>query len=259
MQIKDLFRENMLLEVYDSASGVYYKSLLQEVDDTGLAIGIPMMGGKSMILQQESSYLCRVPQEDALYYFRSKVIGGKKEDRVPLYLLSWPDRLERHQRRGYFRLACSIDVDYWPLGGYAHRFAPDREQSGAGRKAADLRVVTAERREEKWDSETRALYQYIRTKKPRQGVASNLSGGGLLLVTRFNLQPGTPLALRFFLQSNGGEKKEILVQGRVTRTMFFKLGRLKRYRCGVKFWKISERVQDEIIRFIFSMLRQRIR
>ena len=260
MQIKNLFRENMLLEVYDNASGVYFKSLLQGVDDDSLAIGIPMKDGKSLALRKGSVYLCRVPLEDALYYFRSEIDGERKGDRVPLYLLSWPDHVERRQRREYYRLECSFDVEYWVLTGNTIRAVPDnRVRDSAGGEATDLKMVAPEMGDGEWNSETRALYKQIKAEKPRRGVAANISGGGLLLVTRHSLQPGASLALRFFLQSNGMKKKEILVQGRVIRVVPFKLGKLRHYRCGVKFWKMSERVRDIIIRFIFSMLRQRLR
>lgn len=80
-----------------------------------------------------------------------------------------------------------------------------------------------------------------------------------MLVAKHSLPPGVLLVLRFFLQSNRKEKKEVLVKGRVTRALPFKVGKVRYYRYGVEFWEISERTRDEIIRFIFSMFQRRLR
>ena len=258
MQIRKLFRENMLLEVYDRAGGVYYKSLLQEVNEDNLAIGVPMKGGERLDLREGSGYLFRLLSEDALFYFRSKVEGREKGDRVPLYLLAWPERVERRQRRGFYRLACTFNIDYWDLDDKPDHEAPAKKQETARREGAGLKIVAPKKWSEMWDKETLALYRRIQAKKPCRAVAINLSGGGLLLVARRSLQPGALLALRFFLQNKGEKKKEILVRGRVARVLPFQIGKIRHYRCGVEFLKINERVRDEIIRFIFFMLRQRL-
>lgn len=258
MQIRNLFRENMLLEVCGPAGEVYYKSLLQEVNKDNLAIGVPMKDGEELDLREGSGYLFRLPSENAMFYFRSKVEGKKTSDSVPLYLLAWPKHVERRQRRYFYRLTYLFNVDCWSLEDEANRGAPEKKQGAARREAAGLKIVAPEEWGEMWDRETLALYQQIKAKRPCRTTATNLSGGGLLLVVRCSLQPGALLALRFFLQNEGEKKKEILVKGRVNRVLPFLIGKVRHYRCGVEFVKINERVRDEIIRYIFSMLRQRL-
>ncbi len=80
-----------------------------------------------------------------------------------------------------------------------------------------------------------------------------------MLVAKHSLPPGVLLTLRFFLHGSRKEKKEMLVKGRVTRALPFKVGKVRYYRYGVEFWEISERTRDEIIRFIFSMFQRRLR
>jgi c-di-GMP-binding flagellar brake protein YcgR len=50
-----------------------------------------------------------------------------------------------------------------------------------------------------------------------------------------------------------------VVKGEVSRAAAFKIGKLTRCRCGVKFLEIDEKARDEIIGFIFAESRERIR
>lgn len=229
MQIRSFFRENMLLEVYDHESGVYYKSLIQEVNAANLAIGIPMKEGKQLLLQEKDSYFFRVFLEDALYSFQSEVQGRKKSGQVFLYLLSWPSKIERSQRRRFYRFAYTFDAHYWVLG-------QEKEFSGG----------------------EMSLLKQVESREPRQAVVTNLSGGGLAFVTEHSLSPGILLVLCFYLQNNLKVENKVLVKGRVVRAVPFKLGKERYYRYGVEFFDMSERTRDKIIRFIFSMFRQRL-
>ncbi len=258
MRIKDFFRENMLLEVYDPASGVYYKSLLQEVNAGGLAIGVPLKERKKLKLQQGTEYLFRVLLDDALYYFNSKVVGGKKSARVFLYLLNWPENIKRRQRRHFYRLDHTINVDYWVLANDLPPKISNKKREVGRPGGATLKIVSPEKWNVEMDQEILALYRQVEAHQPAPAVATNLSGGGLMLVARRNLPPGTVLALRFFLQSSKKNKKMMLVKGRIVRLISSKAGEDRHYRYGVEFLEMSERTQDEIVRFIFFMLRHRL-
>ena len=99
--MKGLFRENMLLEVFIKSKNAYYKSIVQEVNEEDLAIGIPMKKRDLAILPEGESLVFRLNARDALYYFKSKVIGTKKSGQVLLYLISCPRRC-KGSREGSF-------------------------------------------------------------------------------------------------------------------------------------------------------------
>ncbi|NLJ55821.1 MAG: hypothetical protein GX334_02100 [Firmicutes bacterium] len=225
MQAKGLFRENILLEVFDHESGIYYKSLIQEVNETDIAVGIPMKEGKQLLLRYAERYFFRIFLVDALYSFHSTVLGEKSCGQVSLYLLSWPDKIERSQRRRYYRFVYTFDADYWVLNG---------------------------------DSPT-SLESQVADQEPLPAVVVNLSGGGLAFVTEKRFSPETLLALRFYLQNDWQEDQEVLLKGRITRVEPLKHGKIRYYRYGVEFLELDERTRDEIIRFIFFMFRQRLR
>jgi c-di-GMP-binding flagellar brake protein YcgR len=222
MDLKSIFYENMLLEVYDHQHQVYGKSIIQEVNRDNIAIGIPMKKKEQVVLQEGTVYSFRAVLDDALYYFSSKVLGTKLSGYVLLYLISWPQKVERRQRRNFFRAPCALDAQYLVVSGCAGRLSPGESP------------------------------------EPQRALVTNLSGGGLLLVTVKELPVGAILLLRLFLQSKEREK-EILVKGRVLRVSPFKAGKVVRYRCGVEFLELKEQVREEIIRFIFTVLRERLR
>lgn len=223
MQDKGYFRENMLLEVFDPASGIYYKSLIQEVNEADIAVGIPMKDGKQLLLRVEERYYFRIFLEDALYSFYSIALGKKDCGQVPLYLLSWPEKIERSQRRRYYRFVYTFDAEYWIL---------EEDSPSLKKQVASLESLPA--------------------------VVINLSGGGLAFVTKNRLSPETLLALRFYLQNDWQEDQDVLIKGRVTRVEPLEHGEVRYYRYGVEFFGIDERTRDEIIRFIFFMFRQRL-
>lgn len=79
-----------------------------------------------------------------------------------------------------------------------------------------------------------------------------------MFVTGRELPVGTVLFLRLSLQSKD-ENKEVLVKGKILRVHPLKMGRALRYRYGVQFFDLTEKDRDEIIRYIFTILRERLR
>lgn len=222
MAAKNLFYENMLLEVYDHRKQVYGKSIIQEVNDDNLAIGIPMKKNKQVVLQEGVTYSFRAVLDDGLYYFAGEVLGTKSSGHVMLYIISRPQQVQRRQRRNYFRVPCVLNARYIEI-------------SGDGSQPASEEWLQAE-----------------------TALVTNLSGGGLMFVTGRELPVGTVLFLRLSLQSKD-ENKEVLVKGKILRVHPLKMGRALRYRYGVQFFDLMEKDRDEIIRYIFTILRERLR
>lgn len=222
MDYRKLFHENMLLQVYEPERDVYAKSILQEVNEDSIAIGVPMIKSDGVPLREGEEYTFSLAHEDGLYYFQSKVLGTKMSGNVLLYLISWPVEIKRRQRRNYFRLPCNLEANY--------------------------KVIT-----EDADSSSE-----IEEEEDEKGLVVNLSGGGLLLVTSRSLLPGTLLYLHLILQCKKG-KKEMRLKGRVVRSSPLKVNnKTLRYRCGVEFVEISEKERDKIISFLFALMRERL-
>ncbi len=247
MVVDKIFKENMLIEVYDEESKVYYKSLIQEVDDTAFAIGVPMKGKSQLIMREKNDYNMRVTVGDALYSFNSEVIGRKRSGNVLLFVLAWPEEIKRSQRRQFFRLAASLEADYWVLrkGGSA---ADGEEKDGAGAEDPDPDLL-------------RQLLPKLleQLPVPSSGIIVDISGGGIALVVNRFIPEGSLLALRFQLNSKNS-RKEFLLKGQVVRVFDLEATKeVRRYRLGLEFVEISEKVRDELINIIFILSREKAR
>lgn len=252
MVVKKIFRENMPLEVYDQASEVYYKSIIQEVEDGKIAIGVPMKGQNQLMMREKKTYDLRMAVGDALYSFSCRVIGRRRSGNVSLFVLEWPDEIKRSQRRQFFRLPVSMDAHYWLL-----------EKGSKGEESAGEELPEGVEGEEELKTPEVNLRQPLNKLvdslgDPGKGLVVDISGGGLALVINRFIPEGSLLALRIFLQSKE-TKKVMMLKARVVRT--FALDKestgLKRYRLGTEFEDISEKVRDELINFIFLLSREK--
>ncbi|MDO9536571.1 MAG: flagellar brake protein [Bacillota bacterium] len=237
MEIKNLLHVNMHLYVYDQKNQVYYQSTIQEIGKDHIALGAPVKKQKQMFLQEGETYSFRLPVADALYSFKSKILGKKFNGYIPLYLISLPEDVERRQRRQFFRFPCMMDLQYWVL-------------SEQGFKNGDQPSHCS-------DTATSLSDQVESLGLPEKAVVINISGGGLMFVSRRRLTVGAVLALRFRLESRA-KSTDALLKGKVMRVFVFYIGKVVRYRYGIEFFDINERTRDEIIRFVFTLSRDRI-
>jgi len=82
------------------------------------------------------------------------------------------------------------------------------------------------------------------------GTSFDLSGGGLLTILREPITVGTDLAIKMTVSP----EEIIEVEGRVVRCDLIR--DVRRYRIGIQFVNISEKVRDRIIRVVFHHLRE---
>jgi c-di-GMP-binding flagellar brake protein YcgR len=254
--MKGLIRENMLLEVFDQNKNTFYKSIVQEVNEEDFAIGVPMKKNEQVALHEGESLVLKFVLEDALYYFQSKVAGVKISGQVLLYLIPWPEKVQRLQRREFFRFPCVIDLFYWllPESGDLSNGPPLEKKAGKENAGNAIKGQHSVDR----DEQEFLLRRAESLGESQKAEAVDISGGGLLMVTDRKLLPGDRLLLCLLFGSNR-EGRGLMVKGEILRDNIFTFGKLERYRYGVKFLNINEKVRDEIIGFIFAKSRERIR
>ena len=248
MSIQELFRENLLLDVYDHNRDAFFKSLVQEVGENSIGIGVPMLQHTYLHMPKGSQWFFRLVHKNSLYNFNSTVLGEKHDDNdLPLYLIAWPEEVTRFQRREHFRLDCTLNVQYWILEdkNYKERYdLPSREEiEKPGRTRRDAEQIALEMLAE-------ALGQ------PREGFTLDISGGGLMLVTDKRHLEGTHLLLRVILRTKN-EENPVLLVGRVVWVSTPHKDVSLRYRHAIEFVDVSERLKDEIVSFTFIIMRER--
>ncbi len=269
MGVKEMFRENMLLEVYDPRDNIYYKSIIQEVNESYLAIGVPLRRQKQLFMPEDSVWDFRLSSRDTLLYFSSRCLGLKKSGNVSLYIISWPDEVKRVQRREYYRFPCSFDAHYWILKKpweEKEQLQAEGEQEKATGEEAPARGQLEEeaenaageplRKEKKVEvSSLEKLAKQLG--KPGKAMIADLSGGGAQLVAPHWLPIGTVLLLALFLESKK-KKKTLFVKGKVVWVGPYQPERTVHFRHAVEFIDAPERLREEIVGFIFILMRERM-
>ncbi|NMD43436.1 MAG: hypothetical protein GYA86_09030 [Firmicutes bacterium] len=222
MKYRRLFRINQPLEVFNPEQKIYYKSIIQELADDHIVIGIPLRLRRALNLAEGTAWDFRFTLEDSLCYFRSKCLGVKKEGTLQLFRIARPRELKRVQRRQHYRFPCSLDAFYWVLS----------EPAGAPlEQAAELMG------------------------RPEKAVIVDISGGGLQLVTSRAFTVGSILLLALHLQSKKS-KRIVYVQGRVIRLWPHRRVQTH-FRHALEYADIPEPIRETIIKFIFVQMRER--
>jgi len=229
VDLRKILRANMRLLVVDKKTSSSYKSTIQEINPDNIAVSIPMGDMQSRLPKDSSMLKFLVYADDAVITFTGSVVGSKVEDKnIPLYLVAWPQSFERYQRREYFRQPCVLDAHYWvlpPAGREMQFFDPD-----------DLFSLG----------------------EPYKATVVDISGGGLRLASKAKHEEDDLLALCLHLQSRKG-KKDLWVQGRVIRCFSPVLERQRIYQYAVSYCGIQEKTKEEIIRFIFTLMRGKLK
>ena len=228
VEFTKIIKINMRLLVLDKETGLGYKSTIQEINPENIAISVPVRDLYRRLPQNSAKLKFFINADDAVITFSSSIVGSKADEMIFLYLIAWPQSFERYQRREYYRQPCVLDALYWVLPAPArdmHPFNPDLALSLG---------------------------------KPQQATVVDISGGGLRLASKAKHEADDLLALCLHLQ-NSKEKKDVWVRGRVIRRYSPVQKREQLYHYAVIFCGIPEKTKETIIRFIFTLMRGKLK
>ncbi|SKA86489.1 c-di-GMP-binding flagellar brake protein YcgR, contains PilZNR and PilZ domains [Caloramator quimbayensis] len=209
---------NQSIEIIENQ--ITYKSSIQDIKEDYVLIGMPISGSRYLLMHPKSIIEYYMMNEKEVFKCRSVVLGRTNEKNLQLAMLSFPDVIERVQRREYFRLPIVMEAKFFPL--------PE------GRFYMDLKDVPS---------------GYF--KKLENTITVDISGGGIKIISKQNVKKDNYVLLSINIP------EEINVLCKVIRCDFDNMN--KNYKLALKFERIDERIRDNIIRFIFSKLREQSR
>lgn len=97
------------IEIY--LDGNYYKSNIQDVDDSSIGISIPIEGGQYISARKGDNVEVIYYDKDSIYKFNSRVV--RRENRnIPIIYLNFPNKFDRIQRRKYVRVSLVKYIKY---------------------------------------------------------------------------------------------------------------------------------------------------
>lgn len=215
------FKINENIEVALEDEGVYYKTIVQEVSEDHLIIGVPILKREALVLYKGDRIIIKIIREDAVYFFSSEIKDRLKGDNVPLYILNVPQLMERLQRRGHVRVPCMLPTYY--------RVYPKHEEGDNQQAVGDKSCYLV-------------------------GETVDISGGGIKLVSVTEMAVGQNVEIMLKLPH-----RVIKAVGQVITVKKVSYSRSKSFpiqRISLKFIQITEQDREEIIAFIFKKLRE---
>ncbi|WP_027363312.1 flagellar brake protein [Desulfotruncus alcoholivorax] len=195
----------------------WYNSGIQDIRAGYIHIIMPFLKEIPLVLRRNEQVAVRFFSENSSFIFDTNVVG-EINDNIKLYRLDYPQKINRVQQRSHVRLPVIIDVEYAVL---------EEEEKEKNKKAAYKKTTTVD-----------------------------LSGGGMKLLTREKIEPGTKILLVISLPLKN--RPELLeIKSVVVRCVKVDPNR-EVYHLGIKFEDISLSQEDKIVRFVFEkMARQK--
>ncbi|KGM97391.1 flagellar protein [Clostridium novyi A str. 4552] len=208
------FKINNKVEIIDDQGGIY-NSDIQDVSKDSIAISIPIKDSAYLPLRKNDIIDVLYYDGNNIYSFSSS-IKTRTNSNIPLIWIHNPKRYKKIQRRKFVRVSVLLK------GLFA-----------------------------KVDRTMQLTNETIKTLKFSKCNIVDLSGGGIKIRTREELEEGTILAL--ILPIN---EKNMIVKAEVKRSGEKSLDHNE---YGIGFIDISVKQQDEIIKNVFAIMRQQMR
>lgn len=129
---KMILNENSRIDILWDEDKVY-KSNIQEVNDDGLSISIPVINGEYLTLQSGKEIIAISYDKDGtVYKFNCKIKERKIEGTISLYVTDAPYNIEKIQRRDFVRVQFVKDIFYKRLNNEGINRAMMLDLSGGG-------------------------------------------------------------------------------------------------------------------------------
>ena len=209
-----------------------YKSRVQDIKKNGLLeISMPMYAGKMVLLSAGVRYECIFYTANGLYRCVARVKERYKVAGLYMLLMEPKSPMEKFQRREYFRFECAMDIDY-------------------------CKITEDEARIENIEELKKSHKEMSPEAEMRQGIAVDLSGGGIRFVAEEEGKKGEYLLISIFLRSI--EVNQLLeVAGRVLSCNKIQgdAGQGK-YEYRIQFLMKDQKKRETIIKYIFEQERK---
>jgi len=213
-------------DIDESRKKMSYISMVQDVFSNGdIEIDMPIVQRRLILLNNGARYRLLFQKDSNYYIAEGEIVDRYKSENKYYLRVELKSQLIKFQRREFFRCECFIDIEFYSL--------PVNE---ADTNRLDLLIE----KYADYDSEG----------EKATGVALDISGGGLRMVTRTICEEGSYKRFVFKLPVDG-EIRTFQVAGVVLSTELQK-NSTQKYESRVQFLYISSLDREGIIRYIFE-------
>ena len=191
------------------------------IDETRIKVTMPIEGGHIVAIGVNTRLDACFYTAKGLYHGRVVVVDRMKDNHIYEMVVELQYELKKYQRRQYYRLNCTMDLSY-------------RQVLEAEQKLFEEKGTVP------YEDELFGLVQ---------GACLDFSGGGIRFLCQHKFNKNDYLFLKLNI-SYGEDKKVYILVGRVISSAESRNNR-RNYENRVEFVNISNKVREEIIKYIF--------
>ncbi|SMC17776.1 c-di-GMP-binding flagellar brake protein YcgR, contains PilZNR and PilZ domains [Clostridium acidisoli DSM 12555] len=196
--------------------GKSYKSNIQDIYEKDIAISIPVFKNNYANLLKDEEVEVIYYDEKNVYGFQSKVTG-RKNDGISMILIEKPDKIKKVQRRRFFRMDLSMEVEYKKI----EDNLSDNQINAIIEENKDFSICTM----------------------------VDLSGGGIRIRTKDDIDENQLYIIKIPLKD-----EVIYVTCYCVRVIRDSIA--KSNVCGFSFYDIEDSKRDRIISYLFQLMRE---
>ncbi len=215
---------------YDMEEGradktVYVSQVYDIIDEYRVKIGVPIVGGRVMMIPQNVRIDVCFFTGRGLYQGRAIVVDRFKEDNVFVMIIEMLNELQKYQRRQYFRLNCTMDIMFRKLNDDE---LAEFNQEGRVKKEIDDGIYYP-------------------------ATALDISGGGIRFLSERILCVNDIIFVNLHIMYGDAEKSYNLAGKVLEVTEAKNRSRFNEYR--VEYCNMSGETREQIIKYIFEQER----
>ncbi len=215
----------------DNVTQRVYKSQVLDLKENGnLAVSMPSEGSKLILLPLGVRLEFVFYSRGGLYRALGQIKERYKSENIYMLEIELKTRLEKYQRREYFRYPCLLDFNYYTITEQEAKF-----------ESGDALLIHLRENDQTGENKAR---EYA-------GSIVDLSGGGIRFRTPKELEPNQWLLFEIHLQNENLNKQYYIVGSVISCVRVEKVSE-RLFEIRAKFQIKDDGIREEIIRFIFE-------
>lgn len=220
-------KKNQLKDEKSIESKLFISQIYDILDEEQLRIAMPIVEGRVIPLPLNARYDVCFFTSGGLYRSRVVITDRYKEDGLYILVVELVSELKKYQRRQYFRLECTLDIQY---------------------------CILEDAEAEKFQEEPELIQEMVEDKRFREAIVLDISGGGIRFVSDEKLKQEAKLLLNLNIAAETGNNlcgvmARILSSNRI-------INKDNMYEQRVEYIDISGLTREMIIKFIFEQERR---
>ncbi len=207
-------------------SRVYSSQVFDIIDEDRLKVGVPIVGGRVLLIPQNAKIDICFFTSKGLYQGRAVVVDRFKEGNIFVMVIEMITELQKYQRRQFFRLNCTMDIMFRQL--------TQEEQAEFNQEGKVSTAVSED-----------GLYN--------KATALDISGGGIRFLTTKCLNKDEIIFVNLHI-GYGDVVRNYNLAGKVLEIAVAK-NKKDYYECRIEYCNMSGETREQIIKYIFEQER----